>query len=116
MIIDCKPGECPVEATVGLVSNKWKIFIIGALINDRVLRFGELLKKTHGISQKVLTDNLRDLERDGLVSRTVYAEVPPRVEYSLTDLGLSLTEVLKEVEKWGREYLKTHPFPNKYSK
>lgn len=94
---------CPVETTLTLISDKWKILIIRDL-KGGTLRFGELKQSVTGISQKVLTSNLRQMEESGLVSRKVYAEVPPKVEYSLTDLGRSLEPVLVAMEVWGREY------------
>lgn len=95
--------ECPVATTVQLIGNKWKLLIIRNLI-VRPWRFNELQKSLEGISQKVLTDSLRSMEQDGLVIRTVYAEVPPRVEYSLSELGLSLKPVLNAMLEWGEEY------------
>lgn len=95
--------ECPVATTVQLIGNKWKLLIIRNLL-ARPWRFNELQKNLDGISQKVLTDSLRSLEQDGLVTRTVYAEVPPRVEYALSDLGLSLKPVLDAMQTWGNEY------------
>jgi len=97
--------ECPVAILLKLISNKWKILIIRDLLNG-TLRFGEL-RKSIGCSQKVLTDNLRELESDGLISRRIYPEVPPRVEYSLTKLGLTLNPVLKSMAEWGEMYRKT---------
>ena len=95
--------ECPVATTVQLIGNKWKLLIIRNLL-VRPWRFNELQKNLDGISQKVLTDSLRSLEQDGLVSRTVYAEVPPRVEYALSDLGLSLKPILDAMQDWGKSY------------
>lgn len=80
---------CPVEITMGLIGDKWKILIIRDLLTG-TKRFGELRKSLNGISQKVLTNNLRDMEKSGLVHREAFAEVPPRVEYSLTETGWSL--------------------------
>lgn len=94
--------ECPVATTVRLIGNKWKMLIIRNLLTAPQ-RFGELLK-TIPISQKVLTDNLRALEEDGLINRTIYAEVPPRVVYSLTSLGNSLRPIWDAMETWGKEY------------
>ncbi len=94
---------CPVEITMGLIGDKWKILIIRDLLTG-TKRFGELRKSLNGISQKVLTNNLRDLEKSGLVHREVFAEVPPRVEYSLTDTGWSLNPVLDSMVKWGNSY------------
>ena len=95
--------ECPVATTVQLIGNKWKLLIIRNLL-VRPWRFNELQKDLDGISQKVLTDSLRSLEQDGLVTRTVYAEVPPRVEYALSDLGLSLKPILDAMQTWGNGY------------
>ena len=93
---------CPVEFTMCLISNKWKILIIRDLLNG-TKRFGELQRTVAGISQKVLTSNLKELESDGLINRKVYPVVPPKVEYSLTDLGLSLKPVLDSMIAWGNE-------------
>ena len=95
--------ECPVATTVQLIGNKWKLLIIRNLL-VRPWRFNELQKNLDGISQKVLTDSLRSLEQDGLITRTVYAEVPPRVEYALSDLGLSLKPILDAMQNWGKSY------------
>ena len=95
--------ECDVELMLTLISDRWKVLIIRDLLTG-VKRFGELKKSVSGISQKVLTAHLREMESDGLVSRVVYAQVPPRVEYSLTETGYSLQPVLSAMEKWGREY------------
>ena len=94
---------CPVETTLTLISDKWKVLILRDLL-DGTKRFGELKKSVGGVSQKVLTAQLRDMENSGLVSRKVYAEVPPRVEYSLTDLGRSLQPILDAMRNWGTEY------------
>lgn len=94
---------CPVATTVGLIGNKWKLLILRNLL-ARPNRFGELLKGIPGISQKVLTDNLRSMESDAIVIRTVYAEVPPRVEYRLSELGDSLRPVIAVMQKWGESY------------
>ena len=95
--------ECPVATTVQLIGTKWKLLIIRNLL-VRPWRFNELQKNLDGISQKVLTDSLRSLEQDGLVTRTVYSEVPPRVEYALSDLGLSLKPILDAMQTWGNGY------------
>ncbi len=97
---------CPVEITMGLIGDKWKILIIRDLLTG-TKRFGELRKSLTGISQKVLTNNLRDMEKSGLVHREVFAEVPPRVEYSLTDTGWSLQPILDSMVKWGNNYRNT---------
>lgn len=95
--------ECPVATTVQLIGNKWKLLIIRNLM-VRPWRFNELQRDLDGVSQKVLTDSLRSMEADGLVTRTVYPEVPPRVEYSLTDLGRSLQPILDAMRAWGESY------------
>lgn len=95
--------ECPVETTLSLIGEKWKILIIRDLLNG-TKRFGELKKSCSGISQKVLTTNLRSMENDGLVKRKVYAQVPPKVEYTLTDAGYSLAPVLNAMAGWGTDY------------
>ncbi len=94
---------CPVETTLTLIGNKWKVLILRDLLPG-TKRFGELKKSLGSVSQKVLTAQLRDMEADGLISRTVYAEVPPRVEYTLTDLGMSLKPVLDSMLTWGENY------------
>ncbi|WP_352402509.1 winged helix-turn-helix transcriptional regulator [Synergistes jonesii] len=97
---------CPVETTLVLIGNKWKVLILRDLILG-TKRFGELRKSLGGVSQKVLTTQLRDMEEKGLVSRKIYAEVPPRVEYSLTGLGASLKPVLDAMWEWGEMYKKS---------
>ncbi len=94
---------CPVETTLTLIGNKWKVLILRDLLSG-TKRFGELKKSIGGVSQKVLTAQLRDMEDDGLVNRKIYAEVPPKVEYSLTDLGHSLKPILDALWNWGEEY------------
>lgn len=94
---------CPVEITMGLIGDKWKILIVRDLLTG-TKRFGELKKSVTGITQKVLTSNLRQMEKSGLVKRKVYAEVPPRVEYSLTDTGFSLKPILDSMVEWGNKY------------
>ena len=96
---------CPVELTVGLIGDKWKILIIKDLLTG-TKRFGELKKSLNNITQKVLTNKLREMEASGLVKRKVYPEVPPRVEYSLTDTGLSLKPILDSMVEWGNNYRK----------
>ena len=94
---------CPVATTVRLIGSKWKLLIIRNLL-QRPWRFNELKKNLEGISQKVLTDSLRSMEADGIVTRTVYPEVPPRVEYTLSELGESMRPVMDAREKWGINY------------
>ena len=95
--------ECPVAITAALIGSKWKLLIIRNLL-QRPWRFNELRKDLDGISQKVLTDSLRSMEEDGLITRTVYPEVPPRVEYALSDLGKSLKPILDSMVAWGNSY------------
>lgn len=95
--------ECPVATTVSLIGSKWKLLIMRNLL-ARPWRFNELKKDLYGISQKVLTDSLRSMEEDGIVTRTVYPEVPPRVEYALSELGESMRPILDAMLKWGQEY------------
>lgn len=97
--------ECPVATTVSLIGSKWKLLIMRNLL-ARPWRFNELQKALDGISQKVLTDSLRSMEADGIIVRTVYPEVPPRVEYSLSELGESMRPIIKSMEEWGLDYKK----------
>ena len=100
-----KLPACPVETTLTLISDKWKVLILRDLLPG-TKRFGELKKSIGHVSQKVLTAQLRQMEQSGLVNRKVYAEVPPKVEYSLTDLGYSLKPILDAMWTWGEEYQK----------
>ncbi len=95
--------ECPVATTVQLIGSKWKLLIIRNL-RMRPWRFNELKKDLDGISQKVLTDSLRSMEEDELITRTVYPEVPPRVEYALSELGQSMSPILDAMQQWGTNY------------
>lgn len=97
---------CPVATTVSLIGSKWKLLILRNLL-ARPWRFNELKKDLAGISQKVLTDSLRSMEADGIITRTVYPEVPPRVEYALSDLGETMRPIICSMESWGMEYQKT---------
>jgi DNA-binding HxlR family transcriptional regulator len=94
---------CPVEMTLQLIGNRWKVLIIRDLL-EGTKRFGELKKSVGTITQKVLTQNLREMEESGLVVRKVYAEVPPKVEYTLTETGYSLKPILDSMVKWGTSY------------
>jgi DNA-binding HxlR family transcriptional regulator len=94
---------CPVETTLMLIGDKWKVLILRDLLPG-TKRFGELKKSIGSVSQKVLTAQLRAMEESGLLTRTVYAEVPPRVEYTLTDMGKSLKPILDAMGDWGQEY------------
>ena len=98
---------CPVETTFMLISDRWKVLIIRDLM-DGTKRFGELKKSIGSISQKVLTSNLRSMEESGLLTRKVYAEVPPRVEYTLTETGYSLKPILDSMVEWGKAYQKAN--------
>ena len=99
---------CPVETTLSLIGDKWKVLILRDLLTG-TKRFGELKKSIGTVSQKVLTAQLRDMEENGLVHRQVYAEVPPRVEYSLTPLGQSLKPILDAMYSWGEWYKSSQP-------
>ena len=94
---------CPVETTLTLISDKWKVLILRDLMTG-TKRFGELKRSVGNVSQKVLTAQLREMEQSGLLTRTVYPEVPPRVEYTLTDLGRSLKPILDAMRNWGEAY------------
>lgn len=94
---------CPVATTVQMIGRKWKLLIMRNL-PARPWRFNELKKNLEGISQKVLTDSLRSMENDGIITRTVYPEVPPRVEYALSDLGETMRPIMKAMEEWGTAY------------
>ena len=97
---------CPVATTVQMIGSKWKLLIMRNLL-QRPWRFNELKKDLEGISQKVLTDSLRSMEADGIITRTVYPEVPPRVDYALSDLGESMRPIMDAMEIWGTEYKKS---------
>lgn len=98
--------ECPVATTVQLIGSKWKLLILRNLL-VRPWRFNELRKDLDGLSQKVLSDTLRSMEEDGIITRTIYAEVPPRVEYALSELGQSMRPVLDVMQQWGENYKNT---------
>lgn len=102
-MIEKKLPACPVEITLMLISDRWKVLIIRDLL-EGTKRFGELKKSIGNVSQKVLTANLRSMEESGLLTRKVYAEVPPRVEYTLTETGYSLKPILDEMVRWGTDY------------
>jgi DNA-binding HxlR family transcriptional regulator len=101
---DCIPG-CSVEAAISLFEGKWKAVVLFHLMNADKLRFGELRRILPGVSPRVLTNQLRELEADGLIKRVVYAEVPPRVEYSLSALGATLRPIILALKDWGDENL-----------
>ncbi|MDB5977171.1 MAG: ydeP [Nevskia sp.] len=100
---DCSAG-CPVEATLNLIGGKWKGMLLYHLL-DGTLRFNELRRRLPQVTQRTLTKQLRELESDGLIHRQVYAEVPPKVEYSLTPLGESLRPIVLALKRWGENYL-----------
>ena len=95
--------DCPVATTVSLIGSKWKLLIMRNLL-ARPWRFNELKRNLEGISQKVLTDSLRSMEADGIVIRTVFPEVPPHVEYALSEIGESMRPIIKSMEEWGTMY------------
>ncbi len=99
---------CPVATTVQLIGSKWKLLIMRNLL-ARPWRFNELRKDLDGISQKVLTDSLCSMEQDGIITRTVYPEVPPRVEYALSELGESMRPIINAMEVWGKNYKEKYP-------
>ena len=101
--------DCPVATTVQLIGTKWKLLILRNLL-ARPWRFNELRKSLDGISQKVLTDSLRSMEEDGIITRTVYPEVPPRVEYALSGLGESMRPIITAMESFGTDYKKMMEF------
>ena len=98
-------GECPVATTVQLIGSKWKLLILRNLL-QRPWRFNEIKKSLPGISQKVLTDSLRSMEKDNIITRTVYPEVPPRVEYALSNVGETMRPIINAMANWGEDYKK----------
>jgi DNA-binding HxlR family transcriptional regulator len=98
-------GNCPTREILSRIGDKWTTLVIGLLATTKSRRFNELRRAIGGISQKMLTQTLRDLERDGLVKRTMYAEIPPRVEYSLTPLGVTLCEPITALHHWAQEHI-----------
>ncbi len=111
---DCTPG-CSVEAAIGLLDGKWKSIILWHLLEDHVLRFNELGKKIPNITQKMLTRQLRELEEDQIITRKVYPIVPPKVEYSLSSLGLSLSPILIALKEWGDQNINLYGKPKEFS-
>ncbi|MBR4697716.1 MAG: helix-turn-helix transcriptional regulator [Candidatus Methanomethylophilaceae archaeon] len=105
---------CPVETTLMMIGDKWKVLIIRELLPG-TKRFNEIHRSIDGISQKVLTQKLREMESDNLLERRVYAEVPPKVEYSLTELGMTLRPILDSMERWGTEYKAAMALSNRTS-
>jgi DNA-binding HxlR family transcriptional regulator len=97
-------NTCPVTATMKVLGGKWKPILINAIYFTAPARFGELKRSVIGITQSMLTQQLRELEDDGIISRKIYAEIPPKVEYTLTDFGLTLSPVIQTLAEWGNEY------------
>lgn len=97
-------NSCPVTATMKVLGGKWKSILINAIYHTSPARFGELKRAVIGITQSMLTQQLRELEDDGIISRKIYAEIPPRVEYTLTEFGLTLSPIILSMAKWGEEY------------
>jgi DNA-binding HxlR family transcriptional regulator len=97
-------NNCPVTATMKVLGGKWKPILINAIYFTAPARFGELKRSVIGITQSMLTQQLRELEDDGIISRKIYAEIPPKVEYTLTEFGLTLSPVIQTMAKWGEEY------------
>ena len=102
-----KEVYCPVQIVIEMISGKWKLFILGELMKG-TKRFSQLQKAIPGITQKMLTKQLRELEEAGLVKRKVYPQIPPRVEYSLSDIGKKLDKVFEAIHQWGEEYLNSY--------
>ncbi|WP_029011458.1 winged helix-turn-helix transcriptional regulator [Niveispirillum irakense] len=100
---DCTPG-CSVEAAIGLIDGKWKSIILWHLLSG-TLRFNEIRRHVQNCTPRMLTNQLREMEEDGLVTRTVYAQVPPKVEYSLSDLGRSMEPILRALKAWGDTHI-----------
>lgn len=103
--------QCPVEVTLSLIGGKWKVLILFYLLENKVLRYGELKGHIPGISKKMLSQQLTQLEAAGLINRKAYAEVPPRVEYSLSDYGKTLKEILSQLCTWGAVHARKHNIP-----
>ena len=97
-------NNCPVTATMKVLGGKWKPILINAIYFTAPARFGELKRSVIGITQSMLTQQLRELEEDGIISRKIYAEIPPKVEYTLTEFGLTLSPVILTMAKWGEEF------------
>ena len=97
-------NSCPVTATMHVIGGKWKAILINAIYQTSPARFGELKRSVIGITQSMLTSQLRELEDDGIINRKIYAEIPPKVEYTLTEFGLTLGPIIQSMGKWGEEY------------
>lgn len=103
--ISCSNYKCEIELTLEIISGKWKALILWNLGNYGTIRFNEFKRRIPGITQKMLTQQLRDLENNKLLTRKIYPQVPPMVEYSLTELGENLMPILEEMDKWGKNYI-----------
>lgn len=103
--IICSDGNCPVTATMNIIGGKWKIVLINRIYSDSPARFGALKRSLKNISQSMLTTQLRELEEAGIIHRKIFAEVPPKVEYTLTELGMSLKPIIMEMSTWGKKYV-----------
>ncbi|WP_272509059.1 winged helix-turn-helix transcriptional regulator [Clostridium ganghwense] len=103
--ISCSNYRCEIEVALEIISGKWNALILWTLGTEGTKRFGELKRSLSGVTQKMLTQQLRTLEKYGIVERTIYPEVPPVVEYSLTEMGNKLIPIFKELDKWGKEYI-----------
>ena len=103
MIANRELPSCPVATTITVIGSKWKLMILWSIFHGPK-RFGELQRSLSGISQKVLTDSLRSMEQDGILTRTIFPEIPPRVEYSLSELGETLRPIIITMEQWGNNY------------
>ncbi|NMR35711.1 helix-turn-helix transcriptional regulator [Chryseobacterium aquaticum] len=97
-------NSCPVTATMKVLGGKWKAILINAIYHTSPARFGELRRSVKGITQSMLTSQLRELEDDGIINRKIYAEIPPRVEYTLTEFGLTLSPIILSMADWGKKY------------
>lgn len=96
--------SCPVTATMQVLGGKWKSILINAIYHTSPARFGELKRTVKGITQSMLTSQLRQLEEDGIIKRKIYAEIPPKVEYTLTEFGLTLSPIMQSMAEWGKQY------------
>jgi DNA-binding HxlR family transcriptional regulator len=97
-------NSCPVTATMTVMGGKWKLIVINAIYLSSPARFGELKRMIKGITQSMLTAQLRELEEDGIIHRKIYAEIPPRVEYTITEFGMTLQPIILSMSEWGKEY------------
>jgi DNA-binding HxlR family transcriptional regulator len=107
-VVDTHRTSCPVERTLEVIGGRWKVLILRELFQG-VWRFGQLHRALHGITQKMLTQQLREMEEDGIIHREVYLQVPPKVEYSLTPLGESLKPIIDSMHEWGVRHLNEQP-------